>query len=378
MRLGKRFLMVFNLNRYSLFVRLLVAISLIISGCSNGDSEMVTVIKGTISGLPDGTMYLFDQMASKLDSVQTDHGRFEFKIPAASFKMPAYAQIRHRSRKDSTLRMFIFHTKKKYRGGPIMTSLIMLESPSSNLIGKLSDSDYSKSIKTSSIVGDPVIGRQSQAFYDDTTDENSFKFEEIGKQIAAHPYSYHFLFKLRNVAHKFSSVQLARLVDRFNKEVQSSEVALSILKNARDTTLKVNRSTRFLNEFGEEKSVLESGKLNMVVLWASWCGPCRKEIPQLKSLYYAQLANKKFNMVSVSIDAERGMWVKALKKENMPWRQVILSDEQMKVSQQIFNFDGSIPLILFYNDKGDLLRKMIGFSEDNFIDIDKFIAKNSG
>ncbi len=78
----------------------------------------------------------------------------------------------------------------------------------------------------------------------------------------------------------------------------------------------------------------------------------------------------------VSVDTDRGIWVKALKKETMPWRQVILFDKQMIVSKQIFDFDGSIPIILFYDDKGNILKKMIGFNETNFVDIDKFIVKN--
>ena len=64
---------------------------------------------------------------------------------------------------------------------------------------------------------------------------------------------------------------------------------------------------------------LRNGKKYVLIdFWASWCNPCRKEIPNLKKLY-AQYADKGFQIVSISIDKKRADWEKALAEEQLPW-----------------------------------------------------------
>jgi thiol-disulfide isomerase/thioredoxin len=60
----------------------------------------------------------------------------------------------------------------------------------------------------------------------------------------------------------------------------------------------------------------------VIDFWASWCAPCRAQIPGLKTLY-AKYHQKGFDIVSVSGDREWNAWQRALQIENMPWTQVI-------------------------------------------------------
>ena len=59
-------------------------------------------------------------------------------------------------------------------------------------------------------------------------------------------------------------------------------------------------------------------KYILIDFWASWCNPCRKEIPNLKNLY-AKYADKGFQIISISIDKKKADWEKALKEEQLPW-----------------------------------------------------------
>ncbi|SDI36888.1 TlpA disulfide reductase family protein [Bacteroides ovatus] len=59
-------------------------------------------------------------------------------------------------------------------------------------------------------------------------------------------------------------------------------------------------------------------KYVLIDFWASWCSPCRKEIPHLKKLY-AKYADKGFQIVSISIDKKKADWEKALKEEKLTW-----------------------------------------------------------
>lgn len=66
-------------------------------------------------------------------------------------------------------------------------------------------------------------------------------------------------------------------------------------------------------------SALRQGKKFVLIdFWASWCNPCRKEIPNLKRLY-AQYSGKGFEIVSISIDQKKADWEKALKEEGLTW-----------------------------------------------------------
>ncbi|SNR30576.1 TlpA disulfide reductase family protein [Flavobacterium sp. ov086] len=97
------------------------------------------------------------------------------------------------------------------------------------------------------------------------------------------------------------------------------------------------------------KEIVAEKKYILIDFWASWCAPCRKEIPNLKTAY-ANYAEKGFEVLSISIDKDQKAWLKALGQENMQWHNLL---DDNKVSNA-FNVK-TIPATYLVDSKGIII-----------------------
>ncbi len=63
------------------------------------------------------------------------------------------------------------------------------------------------------------------------------------------------------------------------------------------------------------------GKYVLVDFWASWCGPCRRENPNVVAAF-EKYKGKSFTILGVSLDDDKASWLKAISKDNLAWTQV--------------------------------------------------------
>jgi thiol-disulfide isomerase/thioredoxin len=91
---------------------------------------------------------------------------------------------------------------------------------------------------------------------------------------------------------------------------------------------------------------LAKGKKYVVIdFWASWCNPCRKAIPALKT-FYSEASHNGVEIISVSIDKKKEDWVKANTQEALPWHSFLdragLADAyNVKAIPAMFLLDGN-------------------------------------
>ena len=120
--------------------------------------------------------------------------------------------------------------------------------------------------------------------------------------------------------------ELAPFYNRLVPAVQTSPAGQAM--GARVAALHLTQAGRLAPAFTQPDSAgtftaLQDfrGRYVLLDFRASWCTPCRAEIPALKELYRRYHAGN-FAILGISVDANRDSWVKALQQERMPWKQV--------------------------------------------------------
>ncbi len=97
------------------------------------------------------------------------------------------------------------------------------------------------------------------------------------------------------------------------------------------------------------------GKIVLIDFWASWCGPCRKENPNVVKVY-EQYKSMGFEILSVSLDTDRQRWLDAIKADNLTWLHVSDLKGWQCAAAKLYGVSG-IPFTVLLDKQGRIIGK---------------------
>jgi thiol-disulfide isomerase/thioredoxin len=345
--------------------------------CSGSRRQDGFVINGRISGLKQNLVYLVtykDGSAVKLDSsaVDTSKGIFSFH---GRLETPDLLFITFPD--GSEIEVFVENAVITVKGDNIRNPVI--EGSGSNneytayklgrdSIDGESKNQYAKydsvllKYKTARKTGNEIVTKklydqlaQIEAIPQARRKEYSLDF------VKSHGSSYVAPVILWNeLAWSMDAPEMEPLVKGFDTSIQRSGY-IGLLKKRIETLKKVaigNPAPDFSmdDSLGHPQKLSSYfGKILLVDFWASWCGPCRRENPNIVAAY-RQYSPKGFDIVGVSLDRSKDRWINAIGDDKLVWHQ--LSDLQgwNNAASKLYGIR-SIPSNLLLDKNGIIIGK---------------------
>ncbi|KAB8153607.1 redoxin domain-containing protein [Kordia sp. TARA_039_SRF] len=197
-------------------------------------------------------------------------------------------------------------------------------------------------------------------------DKEALQYQE--DYVLAHPTSYISLMLVnRMLQNKLTTATKAKqffddLPDDMKKTRIGQELFIKATELLRSSIGSVATNFTAPNPEGKMVSLNDiKGKVTVIDFWAAWCGPCRRENPNLVKIYN-KYHKDGLEIIGVSLDGRpnqdnpKEAWVNAIKTDGLPWHQVSNLDGGRDAIARTYNVR-TIPATFILNEKGEIVAK---------------------
>jgi len=315
----------------------LLAGLLVLGSCHGNDQSHSAAEKkdtsyaiiGKVTGQDTGWIYIFHRQTGKVDSTALDHGYFKFNGKADTAEL-CRISLNDRSKsfflENGKISMLIKKDSLKYAlisGTPLQEEFNYFQNESSRDITER-------------------MAAVDKAYDSASTKKNHHAMDSLDNLYTALDLEQKQLVMDYAISHPASIVSAFLIFEHFSYNARLGQ--LDTLYGVLDTTVRAtyygkelqniidkmkltaigNQAPLFSSPDASGKPVsLTSfrGKYVLLDFWASWCGPCRLENPNIVKAY-KQFHGKGFEIFGVSLDDTKSDWLQAIKKDGLDWTQV--------------------------------------------------------
>ena len=324
-------------------------------------------ISGTAEGLADGdTLYITNDLQTGIptDTLIVKDGKFELS-----------------GETDSTYLCMVYSEKRNELNAPLFVepgniSIKLAETPGASRVGGTKCNEQWQELNDSVMTIGKEINRIAEHIYGNTVDEmeqqkGMEQIDKLNQRFSA------IVVKTteKNIKNEFGYFLLTyypeelidnqtrmKLIDKLPAEKQKRpaiQEMLTGLKQAAESAegMKIKDFTQpgidgtpvsLMNEVAKNK-------ITIIDFWASWCGPCRQEMPFMVELF-GKYKDKGLGIIGISLDEDSDVWKAATQQFNIPWPQ--MSDLKGWENAIAKHFCvNSIPHTIVVDQQGKILKR---------------------
>ena len=290
-------------------------------------------ISGAVEGLNDGdTLFITNDLQTGIptDTLIVKDGKFELS-----------------GETDSTYLCMVYSEKRNELNAPFFIepgniSIKLVETPGASRVGGTKCNEQWQELNDSVMTIGKEINRIAEHIYGNTIDEmeqqkGMEQIEKLNQRFAA------IVVKTteKNIKNEFGYFLLTyypeelidnqtrmKLIDKLPDEKQKRPAIQEMLANLKQAAESAEGMT--IKDFtqpgldGTPVSLLgevSKSKITVIDFWASWCGPCRQEMPFMVELY-DKYKDKGLGIIGISLDEDSDAWKAATQQLNIPWVQM--------------------------------------------------------